>query len=381
MDSFDQNRFIEFLILLAETPGPTFGEAPRRKILEDYFLLNNIDFSKDVMGNLLVEFKKGKQDHRIVFDAHIDVVQKGFADKVQVGKERLTGAGICDNLSAVAMMAFMAIFLKKNRRRMHRSCCFLFSVSEEGSGNLAGVKQYINDHPVAPELFVALDLSFDEYSVSALGSVRYRIKVVCQGGHSYADAGKPSAIDVIIDIYALIKKAFNAAANKEDRIITFNAGEIKGGEGINSIAANAELTFEFRSDSPIILDDLANAVSEIVSRVNNRAGIKALLDITGKRAAAVPVQPEKIEPVVKKLILSETGIVPESVIRSTSINATLDNGWPSVCLGLCSGGNYHRNDEFVETASLTPGWNLFLKLVDTLVLSPEIPVPETREIE
>jgi len=46
----------------------------------------------------------------------------------------------------------------------------------------------------------------------------------------------------------------------------------------------------------------------------------------------------------------------------------LSAAWPAIRLGLCRGGNFHREDEFVEIDSMSLGWSFLVKLTSALLL-------------
>lgn len=365
--SFPQELFVKLLETLAKTPGASLSEEPRRKVLEDFFKANDINTVSDRAGNLWIYYGSGSWSESVIFDAHLDVVQNGYISKVRYEDGKIKGMGIGDNLTAVAMLAMYIKALTEKGILFSRPLKVLFSVGEEGDGNLKGVRQVVADNPAPPYLFISYDLSFEQYSVAALGSKRYRVRVKCPGGHSWDDYGTPGAIEQFMDFFYALKAEFSIVVSRKPGSVSFNHGIIRGGEGINSIARFAEATFEFRSVFPEIIQELDQAVMEIINGMNKRSGVFLDYTITGERPAATPVKPERIEPAVIKL-LEQTGTIPASVPRSTNINIPLKAGWPSICLGLCRGGRFHSKDEYVELDSLTQGWDLLKGISNTFLM-------------
>lgn len=343
------------------------SEQPRRKILEDFFSAHGLKSLTDSAGNLLLHLGSGDWDKTVVFDAHMDVVQEGYTDTIIYENGIMKGLGVGDNLTAVSMLALLAVTLDKHINKMAlRPLVILFTVGEEGHGNLRGIKQFVEDHGVSPYLFLSFDLSFEEYSIRGLGSTRYKLDVSCPGGHSWEDYGIPSAIDVMMDFFSSLTIKFNALANNHPHMLSFNIGTLEGGEGINSIASSATACFEFRSVLPDPLEILNQDVAELCKKMNEREDVKLVCRTTGQRPAATPVKPELIEPLVVD-ILSGIEETARPVIRSTNINATLDAGWPSLCMGLCRCGRFHTHDEYVVLDSLEKGWVVLSSLVEKLL--------------
>ena len=364
---WDKKSFFDLVQGLAKAPGPSFGEGPRRKVLEDFFSRAHVPWRMDSAGNLMVTLGSGPWGDTVVFDAHMDVVQNGFTDTVVFEQEKMIGMGLADNLTAVTLLSLAARDLHRQNRPLARPLLMLFSVCEEGHGNLMGIKQVINDCPGPPYAFISFDLSFEEYSVSALGSIRYSLEIHCPGGHSWEAYGSPGAIDMMMDFFSCIKTKFNELLSAHSGALSFNVGTVQGGEGINSIARTAKASFEFRSVSRDLLAVLDLEVSGIAEKLNARDGVDVRCDVTGTRPAARAVQAERIEPLVLD-ILSRLGEKTRPVVRSTNINATLDAGWPSLCMGLCTSGNFHTASEYVVLDSIEKGWRLLSMLTKGLVL-------------
>ncbi len=368
IEEFNKKEFLELLEKLATAKGASLAEKPRREVLKGFLNNNGVETTEDSAGNLWVSFGQGSWKDAVIFDAHIDVVQKGYISKVEYENERIIGMGVGDNLTAVAMLALLGKVIVNEKLVLTRPLKLLFSVGEEGDGNLKGVRQVVKDRKIPPYLFVSFDLSFEEYSVSALGSKRYKVKVDCPGGHSWDDYGTPGAIDELFVFFEDLKKEFTMIESNNSGNLSFNIGTIKGGEGINSISKAAEATFEFRSVDYKLLEKLDSVTFETINRMAEKNDVDISCIVTGERPASHPVKPERIEPLAKKLlkkICENIMVVP----RSTNINIPLVAGWPSICLGLCYSGRFHSEEEYVEIDSLVEGWKLLCSLCEELMFN------------
>ncbi len=362
---FDRIEFSNLIESLATSPGASLNEGPRRDILKYYLSSNGVEHETDSAGNLWCHLSCGHWADTIIYDAHIDVVQKGCIPSVIYDGGKMIGMGIGDNLTAVALIAMLGKAVKKGEVVLNRPLKLLFSVGEEGDGNLKGVRQVVCDYNSPPRLFISFDLSFEEYSVSALGSKRYEINVSCPGGHSWDDYGTPGAIEQLIDFFNDLKKGAAHVFSQNQGRISFNTGMISGGEGINSISGKASATFEFRSVNEHLLEKMDQLVFEIADAMILNTGVSVRCVHTGERPAAQPVASETIEPIVKRL-LRDVCEDPQSVPRSTNINVPLVSGWPSICMGICRGGRFHSEEEYVEVDSVNDGWQVLLALTKEL---------------
>jgi len=360
-------RLIEGLVT---TPGPTGAEQPRLAALEKWTAKARLATRRDEAGNLWINVcGDGPWDQTLLLDAHVDVVGRGYAERVVEEDGRLIGAGVTDNLSAVAMLALFAREVRTGRITPPRPVQIVYTVGEEGLGNLRGIRQVTDDHPTPPHLLISLDGARHKCHVAGLGSNRYRLTFTGAGGHSWSAYGTPSATEELIVAIGEIRRLHRRAADEAEQVISFNLGTLAGGEGINCISRNAEATFEFRSADPDALTRLDEAVHAAILRSERPEGVRATLEIIGKRPAARRIRNESAEETIRR-VWGRHECELTTTVASTNINVPLSRGWPAVCVGLITGGNGHRQDEFIELDSLAPGWRLLTDLVEEASAAP-----------
>jgi di/tripeptidase len=61
-------------------------------------------------------------------------------------------------------------------------------------------------------------------------------------------------------------------------------------------------------------------------------------------------------------ILEELGVQPAGDASSTDANIAISRGIPAVCVGLTTGGNVHREDEYIEIAPFEKGLTQLVEL-------------------
>ena len=88
---------------------------------------------------------------------------------------------------------------------------------------------------------------------TAVGSLRARITVRGPGGHSWANRGRPSAIDEVCRIARTLSRQPRGDAST-------NIGLIQGGTAVNAIAAHAELVIEQRALDETLLARFGRAL-------------------------------------------------------------------------------------------------------------------------
>lgn len=101
-----------------------------------------------------------------------------------------------------------------------------------------------------------------------MGSYRYKITCKTPGGHSYANFGDPSAIQLLC---GLVNELYQIQPPVRSRT-TYNVGRIEGGTTVNSIAQQASMLYEFRSTAQDCLEEMEEKFRRAVAHWNGRGG-------------------------------------------------------------------------------------------------------------
>ena len=155
---------------------------------------------------------------------------------------------------------------------------------------------------------------------------------------------------------------------------TFNIGLIEGGHSVNSLATDAGLYLDLRSQDPAALADLEQQVMAIVERCRAEEGdrVRFSTKVVGDRPAGLIDQDH---PLVQGAgaALRAVSIEPTYDSGSTDANLLLAEGVPAVTIGITRGGNAHRPDEYIEIAPLAAGMRQLVLL--TLAAAAWEPTP------
>ncbi len=96
---------------------------------------------------------------------------------------------------------------------------------------------------------------------------------------------------------------------------------------------------------------MEQTVLDVAARIKTRQDVSLAHTLIGERPAAQPAHPERIEPLVRQLLI-EQGEDIISKPRSTHKNIPLSIGWPSICMGLCRCRNYWRRKSLLPVETL-----------------------------
>lgn len=146
---------------------------------------------------------------------------------------------------------------------------------------------------------------------------------------------------------------------------TYNVGTISGGTSVNTIAQEASMLYEFRSDRKV---NLAYMEEKFEAAVNEAkaAGLDITYEILGIRPCSGDVDKERQARLLeraKAAVETVTGICPGVGSGSTDCNIPLSMGIPSVCVGCYSGAGAHTREEYVEEASLPLGYRVAFEMI------------------
>jgi di/tripeptidase len=204
---------------------------------------------------------------------------------------------------------------------------------------------------------------FGQIAHQAIGVRRFRIQVNAPGGHSWGSFGNASAIHELGRLITTITH-LNVPAEPKT---TYNIGVIEGGTTINSIAQQAHLLLDLRSEDEAELALLVRAVEKIVAKANGGRngrtdGVTVTMELIGNRPAGHIARDAALVQWAEAA-LQAIGCEEISYIAgSTDANIPLSQGINSVCIGLTQSGNAHRLDEYIDPTYLPQGLGQLLLL-------------------
>jgi acetylornithine deacetylase/succinyl-diaminopimelate desuccinylase-like protein len=362
------SRLLDLAIAIQQIPAPTFHEAERAEYVRARFVEEGLqDVEIDSAGNVYACLRSNRQSlnaksQPLIVSAHLDTVFPIGTDlKIFREPERICGAGIGDNSLGVAGLFGLVWALRERRMDLPADLWLVANVCEEGLGDLRGMKALVDRFGSGPAAYIVLEgMALGSVYHRGLGVRRYRATVRTGGGHSWIDYGQPSAVH---ELAALAAKLTALPVPAEPRT-TLNVGTISGGTSVNTIAAEAHLELDLRSEGPETLEDLARQV-EALAAAARRAGVEVTAEVIGRRP---PGELPGSHPLVRlaQESLRAVGIEPRLHIGSTDANHPLSLGLPAVTVGLTTGRGAHTVHEYVNVEPLEKGMEALVGLVSSV---------------
>lgn len=324
---------------------------------------NTISLSSSTKkNNVICEIKKNHQKDGIVFCAHIDTVfpdTEGFHCKELNG--RLYAPSVGDDTANVAQLMLITRYIYTQHLKEMKDCFIVFNSCEEGLGNLEGTRYFMETYKDQIREFYSFDLTYKEIIAKAVGSLRYKVIIHTEGGHSYSAFGNPNAIAIASD---LIHQLYKYKVPNHGRS-TYNVGKIEGGTSVNTIAQNASFLFEYRSDSRDDLYEMKSYFDSLIQSFRN-LGYSIEVKTIGERPCMGDVDTKKMEQIVQRAVSTIQyfyGHAPQITSGSTDCNIPYSLGLCGCCLGGYIGEGEHTYEEWIDLSSLEVGMNILIHFV------------------
>jgi acetylornithine deacetylase/succinyl-diaminopimelate desuccinylase-like protein len=361
-------RILDLAVAIQQIPAPTFHEGKRAKFLLERFNdegLSNVTL--DAGGNLYACLKPDRQaklkvKRPIIVSAHMDTVFPVEVDlKLTRRRSRLKGPGIGDNSIGIAGLLGLVWMLREQQAALPGDLWLVANTCEEGLGDLRGMKAVVERFGKQPLAYIIIEgMALGQIFHRGLGVQRYRITTRTDGGHSWIDFGRPSAVHELSRLAVQITGIPVPAAPRT----TMNVGKITGGTSINTIAPEASLELDLRSETSTDLQELISQVETLVTAANKK-DVLVTAEIIGQRSSGeIPAAHPLVQ--LACSCLEDVGIQPTLNIGSTDANIPLSRSLPAVCIGLTYGASAHTIHEYIETEPLAKGMTQLVRLVERL---------------
>ncbi len=351
---------IDLICTVSSIPSPTGHEERKANwILQQLHEMGAHQAYMDEVGNVLYPYQLTATGKFPLYTAHIDTV----FSQLETITPRIEGdilyAPSCgDNSADVAALLCIARMLLTLHIPLPSGVLLAFNVGEEGLGNLKGIRHIMNTWSDRIAEVVAVDGTNQAFVNRAVGSRRYAIHIKAQGGHSWGNFGNTNALavaaEIIHDLYQLPVPSIPKT--------TYNVGTLTGGTTVNSIAEEAQMTIDLRSESMSSLTELDMNTAAIIRRHMSRA-IQITQTLIGSRPCSDSVLKA---PLYDRICAIRRAQGLSTIWRtgSTDANIPLSMGIPATAFSIYYGQGAHTLDEQLSLSSLEPG---LMQLIDLLL--------------
>lgn len=356
---------------ICEIPAPPFKETARGAEFKRRLEALGLKARVDAVGNVIAERPgSGKASApTIVLSGHLDTVfPEGTDVRVKESNGRMSAPGIGDNCRGLAVVLAVARAYQRANPAHDARIVFIGNVGEEGPGNLRGMRNLFEKEMKGQiDYLIAVDGLGLNFVSRAVGSNRYKVTYKGPGGHSYGAFGIPNPIHALGRAIAKISDIQVPTTPKT----TFNVGVIQGGTSVNSIAFEAAMEIDMRSESAESLRNvdaaIRRALQEALDQENARwtsdraarSRLTMVIDTIGIRPTGAQSDTARIVQVAMQAGRA-LGFTPFTTASSTDANLPISLGVPAISIdGGGRGEGAHSLNEWYEDGPngwLGPQW-------------------------
>lgn len=345
-------------------PAPSHHEEKRAEYCKEWLEKNGCKgVYIDNALNVIFPYQVEDSNSITVYAAHTDTVFPDL-DPLPYCEEdnKIFCPGVGDDTASVCVLMMGAKYCVENNLKADGGVLFVMNSCEEGLGNLKGTRQLFSDYNGRIKQFVTLDSGLYSMANLSVGSHRYKVDVKTQGGHSYGAFGSKNAI---VELSKIATKIYEIEVPvRENSKTTYNVGTIEGGTSVNTIAENASMLCEYRSNNRECLEIMRQSFEKIFAEANCD-DVTVSVEMVGDRPCADIDKSfqdkftEKMKAVIESVIGKELSVGSSS----TDCNIPLSMGIPALAIGVREGGGVHTRDEWMEKDSVITGMEIFLNVL------------------
>ena len=334
-------------VLVQQIPAPTFQELARANhVLSRLGSCGLVDTGLDSLNNAFGRLPGSDPTApALLISAHTDTVF-GEATDLTVHRDdegRIYGPGIGDNSLGVAGLIALADIMRQFGIQPRCDIWFVANSREEGLGDLGGIRAFHAAHADRIGRAVVVEgMALGQIYHAGIAVRRLRVTCTAEGGHSWQHFGRPSAIHSLLRLGARLTELQVPQSPRT----TFNIGLISGGHSVNSLATEANLYLDLRSEETAALAALEAEIMRIIEHFQAQEVPKFQVTVVGDRpAGSIP----RDHPLTQSAAaaIEAVGLTPSFRAGSTDANLLLAQGVPTVTIGLTRGDHSHRTDEYI----------------------------------
>lgn len=357
------------LVMLGEVPAPTSQENRRISLLVERFSEFGLQHTTiDDIGNGIgvLYGTEGKQTISLTANADTMLPAEGVPT-IRMHSDEVIGPFVGDNSLALAALISLPALLERLNIRLKSNLILAGTVRMLHSSNLEGLR-YLLDHAPMPVqsglVFEGVQLGRLNYA--CLGLLMADLTTRVPDDYDWSQFGATGSIIPMTDVINRINRI--PLPRRPQTSIIF--GKLFGGFTYRNIARQTTLSFEVRSESAEMLDQLAGQLDDVVNEVAANAGVQVKLNIFARR------QPGGIDiahPLVRQVraVHSAMGIQSMLYPTTSALACFADRKIPAVTLGFTTGERRSELDETEEAVSIPAMWNGLTQLAGVLLAMDE----------
>ena len=342
------------IVLIGQTPAPTFKEKKRSKLFMERLAEFQVDeVTTDGYRNPIGIIRGTDASQPPIFVlAHMDTFFETTRQLNYMIKENtITGAGILDNSLGVGVLTSLPAILKKLDIRFESDIVLAGTIQSIGKGNLRGVRHLLKTWPTPIRGGICVEgIELGRLNYYSDGMIRGEIECAISKEKDRLSEYTPNAIIILNEV---INEILNLKLSQRPRS-RIVIGRINGGANHGRLAPEANLGFEIRSDSYRIVKNLFGEIKDLVEGISHRyeadINLKTISNLKASRL-------KHNHPLVKQAaaVLNTLGIKPVTKPTESALSIFLSRKIPAVTLGISYGENRYMENATMEIEPMYKG--------------------------
>ncbi|MGD8520454.1 MAG: hypothetical protein PVF56_04855 [Desulfobacterales bacterium] len=346
------------IVLIGQTPAPTFKEKRRAKVFMDRLAEFQVDeCTTDGYRNPIgiVRGKSSGTKPPIFVLAHLDTFYQSYDKDLvfnyTIKHDAITGPGILDNSVGVGVLASLPVIFKELNLQFESDIVLAGTIQSIGKGNLRGVRHLLKTWPTPIRGGICLEgIELGRLNYYSDGMIRGEIECSISKQKGIFLKFTPNAILILNEV---INEILNLRLSQRPRS-RIVIGKISGGANHGKVAYDGKLGFEIRSDSYKMVKKIYGDIKDIVEGIGHENEVDLnLKTISNLRSARLKYN----HPLVKSAaaVLENLGIKPISKSTESALSIFLSHKIPTLTLGITHGVNYYMDNATMEIEPMFKG--------------------------
>lgn len=341
------------LVMIGEIPSPTFGEYRRVEFIENRFVEAGLhNASTDEMGNALGILPGSTGEQTILVVAHVDTVHAATVDHtITLRPQSASGPGVGDNALGVAVVVTLPTLLELLNIQLQSNLVLMGASRSLGRGDLEGLRFFLSNSEIPVSVGIGIEgFPLGRLSHNSIGM--YRGEIVCSVPEEY-DWTRFGATGAIVTMNEVINHIQEIRLPRRPRT-TIVLGSIQGGQSYNTIATNAVLRFEIRTESDHVGEEIFHQMQAIISEVSSQTGADIKLDVFARRRPGGITFQHPLARAMRR-IADTLDIQPRKSPSTSELSAFIDHDIPAITIGITYGEHQNTPEEEVQIEPIFTG--------------------------
>ena len=341
------------LVMIGETPAPTFGEQRRVEFLKDRFIESGLsECSIDEKYNIYAVLPGKNKDQNILVVAHTDTVFHEEIDHtLNVRTDTVIGPAVADNSLGVATVVTLPAILQHLGIQLQSNLVLMGASHSLGRGDLEGLRFFLSNTDLSLRAGIGVEgLQLGRLSHSSIGMLRGEINCTVPEEYDWTRLGETGAI---LTLNEIINKIVEIPVPRRPKTVIV-LGSVSGGTSFDKIATQSQLQFEIRSESADLVNEIRGRIEEITLEVSERTNTQIQLDFFARRAPGGISFSHPLCRQTRKIIQS-LDIQPQISPSISELSAFIAHNIPAITVGITSGERLKNKKEMIHISPIFTG--------------------------